>query len=355
MQQYTVDNKKAVEAKLEAQKIAFGPFVFQAAKSLRDMGILKTVFESKNTGLTLEEIQKNTDVSLYGVKVLVEAGLGMGLFLLNENKYTLTKTGYFLLADEMTRVNMDFMHDICYEGAFKLDESIKQGKPAGLDVFGEWNTIYEALSTLPEKAKKSWFDFDQYYSDQAFDEVLLIIFKHKPGKLMDIGENTGKWTLKSLGYSDTIKVTMLDLPNQLKMAKGNIEKAGHLDRVTFQPLNILDRSQNFPENQDIIWMSQFLDCFSMDEIVSILSRAAKALAPNGRICILETYWNRQKYEASAFCLQQISLYFTCMANGNSQMYHSGDMIQCLNKAGLILEEDIDNIGISHTLFICKKA
>lgn len=354
MQEYKVDSKKAVEAKLEAQKIAFGPFVFQAAKCLRDFGILEALLQAKE-GLSIEEIKSKTHISLYGVKVLLEAGLGMGLFLLNDNKYSLTKTGYFLQADEMTRVNMDFMHDICYEGGFFLDESIKQGKPEGLKVFGEWNTIYEALSTLPEQAKKSWFDFDHYYSDQAFDEVLPIVFKNNPAKLMDIGANTGKYTLKSLGFSDTVKVTMLDLPNQLKMARENIEAGGYLDRVTFHPLNILNRDEQFPEGQDIIWMSQFLDCFSKDEIVSILSRAAKALSPNGRICILETYWNRQKYEASAFCLQQISLYFTCMANGNSQMYHSGDMVECLNKAGLTIEEDIDHIGISHTLFVCKKA
>ncbi len=354
MQNYREDNKKAVEAKLDAQKIAFGPFMFQAAKCLRDFGILKAILDSKSEGLTLQEIKDKTEISLYGIKVLVEAGLGMGLFLLNDNKYSITKTGYFLAADEMTRVNMDFMHDICYKGAFDLDNSIKHGKPVGLEVFGEWNTIYEALSTLPEQAKKSWFDFDHFYSDNAFDEVLPQIFKFKPARLMDIGANTGKWTLKCLEYNDSVKVTMLDLPNQLKMAKINIEQGGYLDRVTFHPLNILNQEEEFPENQDIIWMSQFLDCFSKDEIVSILTRAAKALAPNGRICILETYWNRQKYEASAFCLQQTSLYFTCMANGNSQMYHSGDMVECLNKAGLSLEEDIDNIGISHTLFICKK-
>ena len=70
--------------------------------------------------------------------------------------------------------------------------------------------------------------------------------------------------------------------------------------------------------------------------------------------ILETYWDRQKYEAGAFCLQQTSLYFACIANGNSQMYHSEDMKACLEAAGMKVVEDIDNIGISHTLFKCIK-
>lgn len=40
--------KSAEDAKLEAQKIAFCPIAFQAAKILRDRGILKTVEESRD-------------------------------------------------------------------------------------------------------------------------------------------------------------------------------------------------------------------------------------------------------------------------------------------------------------------
>ncbi|HSA14129.1 MAG TPA: SAM-dependent methyltransferase, partial [Spirochaetota bacterium] len=55
-----------------------------------------------------------------------------------------------------------------------------------------------------------------------------------------------------------------------------------------------------------------------------------------------------------YCVIGTSLYFTAMANGNSKMYHSKDMMRCLREAGLTVEEDIDNIGISHTLFACRK-
>ena len=39
-------------------------------------------------------------------------------------------------------------------------------------------------------------------------------------------------------------------------------------------------------------------------------------------------------EIAAFCLQQTSLYFTAIANGNSQMYHSSDLLRCLAESGL---------------------
>jgi hypothetical protein len=54
-------------------------------------------------------------------------------------------------------------------------------------------------------------------------------------------------------------------------------------------------------------------------------------------------------------LQQISLYFTCIANGNSQMYHSADMLRCVAASGLRVIGDRDQVGLYHTLLQCRKA
>jgi hypothetical protein len=105
---------------------------------------------------------------------------------------------------------------------------------------------------------------------------------------------------------------------------------------------------------DAIWMSQFLDCFSEKEIISILKRCLSALSGKGRVYILEPFWDRQRFETASFCLQQTSLYFTSMANGNSQMYHSGTFLECVNQAGFEVEKEVDEIGLSHTLLILRK-
>lgn len=349
------DKKRAIDAKYEAQKIAFAPVVFQAARALRDLGILELIGKStKEGGITEEQVSETLGLSLYGARVLMESGLSIGLLCVNNEKYTITKTGHFILKDQMTIVNMNFVHDVCYLGLFKLKESIVSGKPEGLKVFGEqWNTVYEALSKLPADIQKSWFEFDHFYSDVAFPEVLPLLFKYNPKLIFDVGGNTGKFSLQCVKYSPDVKVKIVDLPGQWGMAEKNIRDAGYIDRISGHPVNLLDRNAPFPKGADAVWMSQFLDCFSEDEIVSILSRAKEAIGKDGAIYILETYWDRQSFEAAAFSLQQTSLYFTNIANGNSQMYHSKNMIKCIHKAGLYVDEDIDGIGISHTLFRCK--
>jgi hypothetical protein len=100
-------------------------------------------------------------------------------------------------------------------------------------------------------------------------------------------------------------------------------------------------------------MSQFLDCFSEEQIVSILRRTARAMKTDSTLYILELFWDRQPNETAAFCLQQTSLYFTCIANGNSQMYHSADLLRCLEASGLTVLEDRDQVGLYHTLLKCR--
>lgn len=351
---FETDSKSAIEAISHAQFIAFAPYVFQASVLLRDKGILHAVEASKSEGLTLDEICRQVNMPLYAVRVLAEAGLGIGLLYSKESKYYLAKTGHFFLNNQMTLVNTNFMKDVCYNGAADLEASLEQSKPVGLKHLGDWETIYQGLSLLKDPAHKSWFDFDHYYSDNAFPEALPLVFQHKPKKVMDIGANTGKFTLACLNYDADVEVGLVDLGVQLNVAKENIEEAGFAGRVTFHERNVLDKDTQLPEGFDVIWMSQFLDCFSDEEIVFILEKCHEALGTDGRVYVNETFWDRQKFEASAFSLQMTSLYFTTMANGNSQMYDSKVFFDLIEQAGFEIVTTTDNLGLSHTVLELRK-
>ncbi|MFH1121871.1 MAG: methyltransferase [Bacteroidota bacterium] len=352
MLNYGNDNSSALEAKFKAQKIAFAPIMFQAARALRNLGILELLMKERK-GLTTELIAERLQIQVYGVKVLLEAGLSMEIVRVENNQWFLTKTGYFLQYDELTRVNMDFTHDVNYLGMFHLEESIRQGKPAGLKVFGEWDTVYEGLFELPEDALKSWLGFDHFYSDYAFPELMPIVFKNKPAHIMDVGGNTGKFALECVAFNSGVKVTIVDLPGQVVKAAEAIRRKGFADRINTVATNLLDHSVALPKGADIIWMSQFLDCFSQADVLSLLIRAKEAMQTDSRLFILETYWDKQEFEASTYSLHATSLYFTCIANGCSQMYHSGDLLKLIGEAGLEVDESFENVGVSHTLLTCK--
>jgi hypothetical protein len=342
MHDYTQDKIRAVDAKFEAQKIAFAPLTFQAVRSLLELGILRKISDAGDAGLTRQEAAEQTGVSQYGVGVLAEIALGMNVLKLKPDtagveRFVLGKTGWYLLEDDMTRVNFNFVNDICYKGAFDLTESIRSGKPEGLAVFGkEWNTIYEALSSLSEGAKKSWFEFDHFYSDIVFPEALPIVFADPPRRLFDIGGNTAKWAIKCCAYDPQVRVTIIDLPGQTAIAEKNAVAAGFGDRIGLYPCNVLDAAANFPAGADAVWMSQFLDCFSLEQVTAILTKIHVAVEPTADVYVLEPLWDMQHFEAAAYSLQATSLYFTCMANGCSKMYRFAELTGAIERAGFVL-------------------
>jgi ubiquinone/menaquinone biosynthesis C-methylase UbiE len=350
----STDPISLIEARFEAQKIAFGPLIFQAARLLRDLGILEAL-RANRSGLTLEEIAGKVDASRYGVVVLLEAGLAAGMVRQDGDRYLLTTTGACILKDDLTRINMDFVHHGCYQAMFYLEDSIRCGEPAGLQkIFGDFKTIYPALSTLPEPVRQSWLRWDHYYSDAAFAQALSIVFERSPRKLLDVGGNTGKWAIRCAQHSPDVSVTILDLPGQVAAARRNIEALGLQSRITTQAIDLLDHTQPFPQGFDAIWMSQFLVCFSEADVLKLLQRAAAAMGPDSALYILDTFWDRQEHEVAAYSLQAISLYFTCLANGNSRMYKFSDIAAMVEAAGLRIEKVSGTLGICSSLLVCRR-
>lgn len=360
IEKFAEDKIHAVDAKFEAQKIAFAPLTFQAIRALLDLGIMQIINDAGDDGITVDDICTKSGISSYGVKVLTEMAIGMHVILLkikNNTEYlSLSKTGWFLLEDNLTKANFNFTNDICYKGAFDLGESVKNGKPEGLKYLSKDATIiYEILSKLPEKEHKSWFDFDHFYSDIAFPEALPIVYKEKPAKLFDIGGNTAKWAIASCKFDPDVKVTIIDLPGQTAVAEENAAKAGFADRISTYSGNILADSTILPPAPDAVWMSQFLDCFSLHQITKILKKVHEVATDNTNVYVLEPLWDKQKFEAESYSLQATSLYFTCMANGNSKMYRYGELVDAIEEAGFELKTAHHNLGSNcYSLLVFKK-
>lgn len=353
---YTKETLNAREAQRLAEFIAFGPVIFQVARIMLKLGIMEMIRNSES-GLTIDEIAENAKVSKYAAKCLLEASLSIGIVLIDPEteKYTISKTGWFLINDPATRVNINFNHDVNYLGWFNLEESLLEGKPVGLKTLGDWPTVYEGLSSLPKHIQDSWFGFDHFYSDSSFDQALEIVFAKHPKTLLDVGGNTGRWALRCVAHDKDVNVTILDLPQQICMMQENVKGHPGADRIDGLGVNLLDEKAEMPASRrfDAIWMSQFLDCFNEEQIVSILCRATKVMDEDSRLYIMETLWDRQRFEPGALCLTLTSLYFTAIANGNSKMYHSEDMERLVIEAGLEIEEIHDYLGQGHSILVCK--
>lgn len=347
-------NYVGLAARAEAQRIAHGPIMFQAARLLRELGVLAAL-ERAQDGATVETVRSRVDVSDYGLTVLLEAGLGMGIVSEEQGRFRLTAVGDCLLHDEMTRVNMEFVQHCCVEPVQYLEQSIREGRPAGLhEVFGERETVYPALTRLPEPARRSWFAWDHYYSDAAYPAALEIVAERPARTLLDIGGNRGEWATRFVRRFDGASATVLDLPSVLEVAREGIAAAGLEDRVLTLAVDLLDPTFRFPTGFDALWMSQLLVCFGEEDVQRLLQRAAAAMDHEATLYILDTFQDRQRFAAASYCLQAASLYFTFLANGTSRMYRFETIRGHAERAGLRIERVVDDLGVCSSLVVCRR-
>ena len=342
----------AQDAQREAHKIAFAPIVFQVSRLMVKYGIFSMLEEAGRktpAGMTVEEISEKTGLSVYAVAVLLESSLTAGTVFLNDKRFTVSKIGWFLLNDPMVRADIDFNHDVNYKGLFHLDEALREGRPAGLKELGDWPTLYEGLSSLPEQVQKSWFGFDHFYSDNSFEQAMPLVFEDNVKSVLDIGGNTGRFALKCVEKYPEVNVTVMDLPQQIGLLQNNISGKPGAGRIHTYPGDLLKEDTEIPGGFDVVWMSQFLDCFSEEQVVSILRRVASSLKSGANVFIMETLWDRQHFDTASFDLAQTSVYFTAMANGNSKMFFSERLEWMINEAGLKVESITDGLGYGHSL------
>lgn len=344
---YERKNRKhnTIKTLTEAQKIAFAPLTFQTISTLINTGILEMLAHEK---YSIDEIIEKTKLSKYAVKLLMEVGeVSEILEKTSEGKFFTTQLGKVFLYDEMTKVNFNFVNNICYLGASELENSFKNSKAEGLNKFVQKSeTIYPLLPTLPSRMKKSWYEFDNFYSDNCFEEVYEIIKKNNPNMIFDIGGNTGKF--EKICLKNNTPITMLDLKENIE---ARIEDKT-LQGCNFEALDVL-KTKEFPKMKDAVLMSQFLDCFSEEQIVVILEKIKNASENGTKIYILEPFTDNQIFDGAKYALVHTSLYFTCMANGNSKMYSLEDMKNYVEKAGLKINKVYNNIGKhDYTLLEC---
>lgn len=343
-----LEHKKEIIKSLEkAQMIAFSPLTFQAIGAIIDFGMLKSIDTSAKTK---EELIVELNLDEYTVNTLLDVAEVVGVVNKEGNKFTITQLGQNFLYDEMTRTNFNYVKNVCYAGADELEKSFLNSKPEGLrKLFPNSDTIYLHLSELPDKMRQSWYEFDHYYSDNCFN-IIYKMLDDVP-KIFDIGGNTGKFERLCLKNNPNIDITMIDLPENIKI----IEKDEELKCCKFHAANVLDENSKLPNMSGAIFMSQFLDCFSKEQIVFILKRLVEVSSCETKIYILEPFIDKQRFEGAKYALVHTSLYFTCMANGNSKMYSYSDMKELIEAAGLKVNAVYDSIGaFDYTLLECTK-
>ena len=235
---------------------------------------------------------------------------------------------------------------------------VVEREPRLLRVFGKVGQMrVDRLPVAVEGGKPRRTPFEERVERLFKPRVVRAVRKEKvhARHLVDIGGNTGRFTKLFLETHPNARATFVDLPAQIENLARHAELECVRERIDTVAIDWLtDAPLTGTEEADLYWMSQFLDCFSLDEARSILVRTARAMKPGAKLAVLEPLVDEQRHEAAALSLAATSLYFTVMANGNSRFFHGGELRRLFMESGLRIVSETPNLGISHTLFILEK-
>jgi SAM-dependent methyltransferase len=104
-------------------------------------------------------------------------------------------------------------------------------------------------------------------------------------RLLDVGGGWGHFSKALCGSNHGLSATVLDTPIVVEQARREIEGTVWEDRIDFLPGDYLDT--DYPRGFDVVLLANILHQESADRAESLVLRSADALAPGGRVIVVD--------------------------------------------------------------------
>ncbi len=196
--------------------------------------------------------------------------------------FTLTDQGRHLRSDSLGPL-------VRYVGSMpqwapwaNLDHSVRTGEAAFEKTHGV--DLYTYLSTHPEHAAIYDAGVDRFTQeqarklaeDEAFEETRWVV---------DVGGGRGSVLVALLERWTHLRGTLFDLPHVVTAPDSRLGEGGDLfERCELRPG---DMQQDVPEGADCYVIKHVLHNWDDDTCVRLLSRCERAMAPGGRVLVVE--------------------------------------------------------------------
>lgn len=200
--------------------------------------------------------------------------------------YGLSDTSRLLLDNHPSRMR----HWLDLEGASgRIDlaacggllHAVRTGAPGYDAVFG--TPFWDDLAAHPELAE-SFNDQMAAVQGRLAPEVARAHPWHEARRIADIGGGTGTLLEAVLRQAPDAHGVLVDLPGTVEGGTGRFAAAGLAGRTEVVAGSFFDP---LPAGADVCLLSQILHDWDDKESVAILARCAEALAPGGRVAVVE--------------------------------------------------------------------
>lgn len=279
----------------QLEAIASGYRAAQALLTANRLGLFDAIADKPKSA---EELSKLLNADLRGMQILCNALAGLGLLRKRVNLYSLsTLAKKYLIKDSPLSQHALLLHNAAlYEKWGKLFDVVKTGRPVPPDFVspelrGDEQSFARAMANVGAVSAR---------------QTATAIDLRNTETMLDIGGGPGIYAIEFAKLQPNLKVTILDDPATLEVAKENIKKAGLMDRIETRPADAL--VDDLGSNYDLILISNVIHQYPADKNVQLMKRAALALSCGGRLCVKDFLLNpcrTKPLKASLFAVNML--------------------------------------------------
>jgi len=207
-----------------------------------------------------------------------------------------------LLLNSLVAAGLLVKKDSLYRNASIASKYLVSGKPFYQgDILDHYSTLWDNWSGL-DTVIKTGKPFRKSHDHESFilgmhnialqkvREVTKNVRLSGVKRLLDLGGGPGTYAMAFARKN--IEVTLLDLPETLKISKRLISAAGLGSKIKLLPGDFAKTCLG--NNYDMVFISQILHAYDDRACMSLLKKSFASLKPGGRVVVQEFYLDKTK-------------------------------------------------------------
>ncbi|GAB2802305.1 methyltransferase [Streptomyces daliensis] len=309
--------------------LLMGHAAFQYLHVSCELGLFELLV--RRPALDRAEIKRELGLADRAMDILLLGTTSLGLLTKRDERYTVTPLITEIVENGQWKHFTDvvaFEHEIVSEGQRDLLGSLRSNTNEGIRrIPGEGNSLYRRLAENP-RLQEVFYRYMRSWSELAHEHLAKINLGGAR-TLLDCGGGDAVNALALAAMHPELQVTILEIPEAAPYAAAAVAESPHSDRVSVHECDMF--TADWPTGADCVLFAHQLVIWTLEENVTLLSKAYDALADGGQLVILNSM-SHDEGDGPLFAALD-SAYFASMPAEGGMIYSWAQHEQCLRAAG----------------------